>query len=104
MLGVTPGLFGNHWVSGSLEARMHVLLQVLVVLICSVSRVFSCSLHYLGSLSSPPFFIVLFIVCPGGSPLFFQFSVMGAGAGFSDGQGLWLGGKALWCSSYLGLN
>ena len=42
-------------------------------------------------------FPALFIIYPVGSPLFSQFSVMGAkakaGTGFSDGWGSWLGYK-----------
>ena len=54
----------------------------------------------------PPFFIVLFIIYPVGSPLFLQFSVTVAGAGFFLWAGLVAGlqvGQALRCSSYLGL-
>jgi len=97
-----PGLFGDHWASGSFEGAMHAPLHVLVVLLCSVYRVFSCSLPFLGSPISPPP-IVLIIV---GSPLFFQFSVMGAGAGFFWQAGLVAGlqvGQALKCSSCLDL-
>ena len=51
----------------------------------------------------PPFFyIVLFIIYPVGSPLFFQFSVIGAGAGFFSQAGLVAGlqvGQALRHSS-----
>ena len=101
--------FGDHWVSGSLKGAMHAPLHVLVVLLCSVYWVFSCSLHSLHSLplSSPfIFYIVLFIIDPVGFPLFFQFSVTGAGAGFfwwaEQVAGLQVG-QALRCSSYLGL-
>ena len=78
MLGMTLGLFGDHWVRGSLEGAMHTPLHVLVGLLCSVYWVFSCSLHFLGF---PPFFLVLFIIYPVGSPLFFQFDVTGPGPG-----------------------
>ena len=83
MLGVTSGLFGDHWVSSSLEGVRRVLLQVLVVLLCSVYWVFSCRLPFIGSPPlPPPFIIVLIIIYPIGSPV--QFSTAGAeaGAGF----------------------
>ena len=82
LVGHDSRAFGDHWVSSSLKGAMRAPLHVLVVLLCSVYRVFSCSLLFLGSppLSSPVyyiFYIVLFIIYPVGSPLFFQFSVMG---------------------------
>ena len=103
---MTPGLFGDHWVSGSLEVAMRMPLHMLVVLLCSAYRVFSCSLPFLSSPPFPPFFIVLVIIYPVGSPLLLQFSVSGAGAGFFWWAGLVDGlqvGQALRCSSYLGL-
>ena len=104
MLGVAPGLFGNHWewVSGSLEGVMQVPLHELVALLCSAYRVFSCSLPLLGSPPfSPLFFHSLKVLL-----LFFQFRVTctGAGAGFSRQVGLMAElqvGQALRCSSYL---
>lgn len=84
---------------------------------------FSCSWYFLGSpplfpgplfffstysLTHPPFFlhIVLLIIYPVGSSLFFQFRVAGAGAGFfwqvEFVAGLQVG-QALRCSSHLGL-
>ena len=79
--------FGDYWVSGNLKGAMRAPLPVLVVLLCSVYRAFSCSLLFLGC---PPlfpplyyiFYIFSFIIYPVGSPLLFQFSVRGAGAGF----------------------
>ena len=109
MLGVSSGLFGDHWVSSSLEGVRRVLLQVPVVLLCSVYWVFSCRLPFSGSPPlPPPFIIVLIIIYPIGSPLFFQFSAAGAetGAGFFWCAELVVGlqvGQALRCSSYLGL-
>ena len=105
---MTPGLFGDHWVSGSLEGVMHAPLHMFAVLLCSAYTVFSCSLPFLGYPPFPPplFFIVAFIIHPAGSPLSFQFSVMGAGAGFFWWVGLVAGlqrGQALRCSSCLGL-
>ena len=48
---MTAGLFADHWVSGSLEGAMLVPFHVLVVLLHSAYRAFSCSLHFL---DSPP--------------------------------------------------
>ena len=45
---MTLGLFGDHWVSSSLEGAVHAPLHVLVVLLCSAYRAISCSLHFLG--------------------------------------------------------
>ena len=97
----------------SLEGVRHVLLQMLVVLLCSVYWVFSCRLPFIGSPPlppslPPPFIIVLIIIYPIGSPLFFQFSAAGAeaGAGFFWCAELVVGlevGQPLRCSSYLGL-
>ena len=101
--------FGDHWVSGSLKGAIREPLHVLVVLLCSAYRVFTCSLLFQGSPPlSPPlyyiFYIVLFIIYPVGSPQFFQFSVTGVGAGAGTGlvAGLQLG-RALGCSGCLGL-
>jgi len=44
----------------------------------AVYRVFSCILHFVGSLALSPVLLSIDL----GSPLFFQFSVMGTGAGF----------------------
>ena len=77
MLGVISGVFGDHWVS--LETAIGAALCVLF----------------------PPFFLNSLIHCP----LFFQFCLMGAGAGFIWWAGLAAGlqeGQALRCSSYLG--
>ena len=100
-----PGLFGEHWVSCSLEGAMCAPLHVLVVLLISAYRVFSCSLPFLGSPPFPPLFLVLFIIHTIGSPLFFQFSVAGAGAGFFWQAGLMHGLQVgvLRCSCHLGL-
>ena len=92
--------FGDHWVSGSLKGAIHVPLHVLAVLLCSAYRAFSCSLLFQGS-PSPLYIIFLYSLIQYylvGSPLFFQFSVMGARAGagagiFSSKQGSWLGCK-----------
>ena len=93
---MTIGLFGNHWVGGSLEGVMCVPLHMLVVLLAQCTGHFSCSLHFLGSPPLSPhlfssFFIVLFIIYLVSSPLFFQFSVTGAGAGAGVGF-FWLAG------------
>ena len=57
-------------------------MHVFAVLLCSAYRAFSCSLLFLRSPPFPTFcFIVLFIIYPVGSPLFFQYSVTGAGPG-----------------------
>ena len=98
--------FCRHWVSGSLEGVM-LNLHVLAVLLCSVYRAFACSLHFIGSPPlSPLFLIVFFTIYPVGSPLFFQFSVTGGGAGVRAGflwqAGLMAGlqvGQARRCSS-----
>ena len=77
MLAVISGLFGDHWVS--LERAMGAVLCVL----------------FLG----PPFLNSL-IHCP----LFFQFCLMGAGAGIFWWAGLADGlqeGQGLRCSNYL---
>ena len=91
--------FGDHWVSGSLKGLCVCHLHVPVVLLCSVYRAFSCSMLFRGSPPlSPPFILYFYLVFHVDSPLFFQFSVTGAGAGvgagfFSGGQGSWLGCK-----------
>ena len=61
MLGVTLGVFGNHWVSISLEGAMRAVLHVLVVLLCSGTRAFSYNLPFLGSQPFPPFFFLSLI-------------------------------------------
>ena len=53
-IGHDSMIFGDHWVSGSFEGAMHAPLHVLVVLLCSVYRVFSCRSPFLGSPISPP--------------------------------------------------
>ena len=74
--------FGDHWVSGSLKGAMRALLHVLVVLLCS-----ACTSPPLSCLPFFFFNIVLFIIYPVGSPLFFQFSVTGVGSGAGAGAG-----------------
>ena len=70
VLGVTPGLFGDHWVSGSLEGVMCAPLNVLVVLVCTAYVFMWLVFSLLPTL--PPFiFIVLFIIYPVGSPYLF---------------------------------
>ena len=53
--------FGDHWVSGSLKEVMCAPLHVLVVILCSAYRAFSCSLLFsrLPTLISP--FILYFL-------------------------------------------
>ena len=64
VLGVTPGLFGDHWVSGSLEGEMCVPLHVPVVLLAQCTGPFLCSLHFLGSPPLfPPFSSFFFYSC-----------------------------------------
>ena len=65
MLGVTPGLFGDHWVSGSLGGVMYAPLDVLVVLVCTACIAFSCSLSFLGSPNFPLYFYSLIYYSPG---------------------------------------
>ena len=106
MLGVTPGLLNNPRVSGSCEGGMHVLLHVLVVLLCSVYRVFSSSLHYLGSSSSPPFSHSLIHYLPSRFSTVLPVQHDGCWGRVFWQAGLvaeWQVGKALRCSSYLGL-
>ena len=55
-VGSDSRAFGDHWVSGSLERAMPVPLYVLVVLLCSAHREFSCSLHFLGFQPLSPLF------------------------------------------------
>ena len=67
-----------------------------------------CCITILGVKPLTYFFIVfIFIIYPVGSPLFFQFSVMCAGAGarfWQAGHMTWLRvGPALMCSTYLSL-
>ena len=97
---------GDHWVSSSLKGAMCAPLHLLVVLLCSMYRAFLCTLLFQGS---PPlsrhlyfiFYIVLFSICPVGSPLFFQFRVTGAWAG--PGAGFFLAGRACgWVPSRAG--
>ena len=52
VLRVTPGLFGDHLVSGSLKGAMCAPLHVLLVLLCSLYRAFSRSLHFCHIFSS----------------------------------------------------
>ena len=100
--------FGNHWVSSSLKGAMRVPLHAPVVLLCSAGRAFSCSLLFQGSPPLSPalyyiFNIALFSMYPVGSPLFFQFSVMGAGRGWGLGQVFFLSGGAHgWVASRAG--
>ena len=99
-VGCDSRAFGHHWVSSSLEKVMRVPLHVLVVLVFS--------LLFQASLPSPSFLMVLFIINPVSSLLFFQFSGKGRGAGaeFFWWVGLVVGlqgGQSLRCSSFLGL-
>ena len=63
-------VLGDHWVS-SLDGAMRVPFHMLVVLLYSAHRAFSCNLRKSHSL--------LYSV---GCPLFLQISVTGAGGGF----------------------
>ena len=79
--------------------------HMLVVLLSSACRAFSCSLLFPGS---PPLSLPFFnsLICYlEGCPMFIQFSMTGAGAGarFFWQVGLMAGLQALRCSSYLGL-
>ena len=86
-------------------------MHMLVVLLCSAYRAFSCSLHLLGPHPYPPLFLYnLIIIYLVSFPLFFQFSVTGAGTRTGAGLFLQVGfvavlqvGQALRCCSYLGL-
>ena len=53
--------FGDHWVSGSLKGAIREPLHVLVVLLCSAYRVFTCSLLFQGSPPLSPPFILYFL-------------------------------------------
>ena len=111
---MTPGRSGNHRVSSSLLWAMHAPFHVLVALLYSTYRTFHVATVAFSRILPSLlfffwflFFIVLFVIYPVGSPLFFQFRVTGAWAGVGFWQvglmaGLWLG-QALRCSSYLGL-
>ena len=83
LLGVTPGHSGDHWVSGSLVGAIRVPLYMLLALLCTAFLGISCCSAFLESLPRPFFLftLALFIIYPVASPLFFQFSVTGAGAG-----------------------
>ena len=78
--------FGDHWVSGSLIGAMRAPLHMLVVLLCSAYRACSCSLLF--KAPHPIIIIFLIIIYSVSFPLFFQFSVMGSGAGFFWRAGL----------------
>ena len=84
--------FGDRWVSGSLEGVMRAPLHVLVVLLCSVYRVFSCNLHFLGSHPYPPFLysLISYLLCRFSTvlPVWCDGCWGGGGGG---GQGSWLG-------------
>ena len=88
--------FGRHWVSGGLKGAIRAPLHVLVVLLCSAYSACSCSSLFKASHPIPPLLLYFFkysliIIYSVSFPLFFQFSVMGAGAGlgqaFSDRRG-----------------
>ena len=102
VLGMTSGLWRSleqRRLKGEMHATLHVLVDLYLVLL------------FLGSPLSLHFSLIysLFFIYPVGSPLFFQFSVMGAMV--SPGtESFWrVGlmaklqvGQALKCSSYLG--
>ena len=95
--------FGNHWVSGSLKGLCVCHLHVSVVLLCSAYRAFSCSLLFQSSPPlSPHLYYIVYIVFYIGSPLFFQFSVTGAGARVGAGFFFLAGGARGWVASRAG--
>ena len=95
--------FGDHWVSSSLKGICVCHLHMSVVLLCSAYRVFSCSLLFQGSPPlSPPLHYIFYIVFYIGSPLFSQFSVMGAGARVGAGFFSLVGGARGWVASRAG--
>lgn len=73
---------GDHWIS-SLEGAMRVPFHMLVVLLYSAQRAFSCNLHFLGLQPLSFLFLKSYsLLYPEGRPLFLQISVTGGGAGF----------------------
>jgi len=100
--------------SAVISGAMRVPLHVRVVLLCSVYRACPCSLLFKAPHPIPPlllyFLYSLIVIYSVSFPMFFQFSVMGAGAragaGFFCQAGLVAGlqvGRALGCSGCLGL-
>ena len=112
MLSVTSGLWRSLCqpsLKGEICASLHVLVDFTLL---SVQGIFMyLVLLFLGSPLSLHFSLIysLFFIYPVGSPLFFQFSVIGAWVGAGT-ESFWrarlkaeLGvGQALKCSSYLG--
>ena len=93
--------------SSILIGAMRALLHLLVILLCLAYRACSCSLLFKAPHPITPiyyyiFYIVLIIIYSVSFPLFFQFSMMGAGAGCFWWAGLVAGLQVGWALGYSG--